>query len=483
MSIVKDLRRIPPCMRVFFSSLRMAFRFGVRQTPHIRFVYLLLALTPSPAFAHARLLKSLPASGAHVASISVIELWFSERADARLTTIVLRDRTGATFPVSKPQTAANDPTRIMASVVAALPSGHYTVEWHTVSSDGHPSQGQFSFTVAGESGATASGSSQGTALVAPPASTSPAPAITEQDQAAASPVNSLARAISFGGILLVIGVVVFNLLVLARADRIGSELVWRMEARAATVGLSAAILVIGAAFGRVFLESRMMTSMPGMESMDMSAMLLHTLWGFGMQLQIASGFLAAIAFSIAIPRVRFAWLIASLAATGLAFSPAFAGHAAASARFPGAMIFTDFLHVVGAASWLGNLACVMLIGIPIIVKAASEDRWQRVSILVNTFSPIALGSATVVVLSGLIAAAVHLQSFAALWSTTYGRVLLLKLGIVLITLTIGGYNFRRVQPQLVSEDGTTLLRRSAMLELAAAAVIVVITGFLTGVSP
>src|SRR5947209_4948063 len=435
MLIVKVLRRLPPCIRVFFRGLRMAFRIGVQQTPHIRFVYALLVLTPSPAFAHARLLRSLPASGAHVASVSVIELWFSERTDVRLTTVVLRDQTGATFPVSTPQTAANDRTKIMASVVAALPSGHYTVEWHTVSSDGHPSQGQFSFTVAGEPGATASGTTQATAPVTAPASTTPAPGVTEQNQAAASPVNSIARAISFAGILLVVGVVVFNLLVLARSDRIGGELVWRMEARAATVGLSAAVLVIGTALARVFLESRMMTSVPGMESMDMSAMLLHTLWGFGMQLQIATAFLAAIAFSIAIPRVRFAWLIASLAAAGLAFSPAFAGHAAASARFPGAMIFTDFLHVVGAASWLGNLACVMLIGVPVIMKAAVEDRWQRVSILVNTFSPIALGSAAVVVLSGVIAAAVHLQSFAALWSTTYGRVLLLKLGIVLVTLT------------------------------------------------
>ena len=317
------------------------------------------------------------------------------------------------------------------------------------------------------------------------ASNSPAgtTAVTDESEAAASPANSLARAISFAGILLVIGVVVFNLLVLARANRIGTELVWQMEARAATVGLSASILVIAAAFARVFLESRMMSSMPGMESMGMSAMLLHTLWGFGMQLQIVTGFLAAIAFSIAIPRVRFAWLIASLAAAGLAFSPALAGHAAASARFQSAMVLTDFLHVVGAASWLGNLSCVMLIGLPTIVNAGTEDRWQRVSVLVNTFSPIALGSATVVVLSGVVTAAVHLESLPALWSSTYGRVLLLKVAIVLVTLTIGAYNFRRVQPQLVREEGTERLRRSATLELAAAAVIVVITGFLTGVSP
>jgi putative copper export protein len=303
------------------------------------------------------------------------------------------------------------------------------------------------------------------------------------ENASASPANSLARAVSFAGILLVIGVVVFNLLVLARSDRLGSELVWHMEARAATVGIGAGILVIAAAFARVFLESRMMGGMPGMESMGMTTMLLHTMWGFGMQLQIVAAFLAVIAFSIAIPRVRFAWSIASFAALGLAFAPALAGHAAASARFPAGMILTDFLHVVGAASWLGNLACVMLIGVPIIVRGGSEDRWQRVSALVNTFSPIALASATVVVLSGVTAAAVHLDKLSALWSTTYGRVLLLKVAVVLVTLSIGAYNFRRVQPQLVREAGAARLRRSAAVELTTAALVVVITGFLTGVAP
>jgi copper transport protein len=256
-----------------------------------------------------------------------------------------------------------------------------------------------------------------------------------------------------------------------------------MEARAATVGVGAGILTLAAAFARVFLETRMMNVMPGMEAMSMSTMLLHTLWGFGMQLQIVAAFLAVIAFSIAIPRVRFAWLIASLAAFGLAFAPALAGHAGASARFQAAMIFTDFLHVVGAASWLGNLACVMLIGVPIIVRAEGEDRWQRVSALVNTFSPIALASATIVVLSGVIAAAVHLEKLPALWSTTYGRVLLLKVAVVLVTVTIGAYNFRRVQPQLVREEGAHRLRRSAAVELTTAALVVLITGFLTGIAP
>lgn len=449
-----------------------------------RFLGLLVMLTPASAFAHARLLRSEPASGSQVSSLSIIRLWFSERPNVALTSLTLRDENGARFSVITPQAAADDPTQVSFSVSTALPAGHYTISWRTVASDGHPSQGHFSFVVSGVT-ASSSPALQPAASTTRSAITTSPPPMTDADDvgSSASTANSLARAISFGAILLVVGVVVFNLMVVARCNRIGSELVARMESRAATLGVAASVVAMIAGFLRIFLESRMMAGMPGMEAMGMSAMVLHTFWGFGMQLQILAAFVAVMAFVIAIRRVRFAWMVASLAAAALALAPAFAGHAAASVRFQGVMILTDFVHVVGAASWLGNLACVMLIGVPLLVASNLEDRWLQVSALVITFSEVALGSAAVVVVSGVITAAVHLGSLSALWSTTYGRVLLLKVAIVLLTLAMGAYNFRRVQPQLAREQGTAQLRRSATLELMAAALVVIITGFLTGVSP
>jgi copper transport protein len=102
---------------------------------------------------------------------------------------------------------------------------------------------------------------------------------------------------------------------------------------------------------------------------------------------------------------------------------------------------------------------------------------------VNSFSPLALASAAIVVVSGLIASWVHLEHLSALWQTTYGQLLLAKLFLVAITFTIGAYNFRRVQPQLVHEVGSARLRRSATIELSVGFLILLVTGFLTGVSP
>jgi copper transport protein len=275
---------------------------------------------------------------------------------------------------------------------------------------------------------------------------------------------------------------VFRTLVLPRT-RLDSQLIGRMESRAAVVGLAASVLVIASGFARIFLESRMMSAMPGMQAMSMADMAMHTRWGFALRLELVTALLALVSLAVAVRRVPGAWLIAGIFAVVLAVTPALAGHAAASSRFTSLLIASDFLHVLGGASWLGSLLCVMLIGVPIALRLDGPQRWQSVASLVNAFSPVALASAAVVVASGVIASWVHLERLSALWRTAYGQVLLLKLVLVSITLMIGAYNFRRVQPQLVKEEGAARLRRSATLELSFGFFVLLVTGFLTGISP
>jgi putative copper export protein len=167
----------------------------------------------------------------------------------------------------------------------------------------------------------------------------------------------------------------------------------------------------------------------------------------------------------------------------LAVTPALAGHAAASAHLTSFVVASDFLHVLGAASWLGTLLCVIVIGLPAVRPLQDGERWQAVASLVNTFSPLALLSAAIVVASGVMASWVHLNHVTDLWTTSYGKVLLLKLVLVAATLLVGAYNFRRVQPHLVTEGGSARLRRSATFELGLAFIVLLVTGFLTGIAP
>jgi copper transport protein len=446
-------------------------------------------MCPVRAWAHAHLKRSEPAAGSKVGTPpQLIRLWFSEQPELSMTFISLKDMQGKEWVLTAPQRDPTNSLEISAGVAQPLPAGRYTVAWRTAASDGHPSQGTFGFVVLApaapstatpaQTGTIADTNSTGTVI--PTSATNPN---GEEADAASSVGNSLARSLSFLGILALIGAVAFRTLVLPRADGITAEMRARMEERAATLGLAASVVVIVSAFARLFLESEMMSTMPGMQTMSMADMAMHTRWGFALRLELGAAFVALVSFVLATRRLRGAWVLAGFSAIVLAATPALAGHAAASPRFTSLMIVTDFLHVLGGASWLGNLLSIMLIGVPIARTLDGAVRWEAAASLVNAFSPIALASAAMVGASGIVASWVHLEHLTALWQTAYGQVLLLKLALVAITLTIGAYNFRRVQPQLVRQEGTARLRRSAALELSVGLLILLVTGFLTGISP
>jgi len=447
-----------------------------------------LLLYPVRAWAHAHLTRSEPAAGSRITvSPPLIRLWFSERPELTMTFVSIKDAAGRAFTLGTPANEQSDPLAVSFRVTDFLPPGRYTVTWRTAASDGHLSRGSFEFLVLTEAPASADRPTPqggaGTTISPNGMASSTRDGGEEETDAASSLSNSLARAFSFVGLLVLIGATTFRTLVVPRARGIDPGLAARMEGRAAILGLAASVLVILTAFARILLESEMMSVVPGMQAMSMTDMTMHTRWGFALQLELGAALVALVSFAFATRRFRGAWSVASFSAIVLAVTPALAGHAAASPRFTSLLIASDFLHVLGGASWLGSLLCVMLIGVPISFTFEGTERWQSVAALVNAFSPVALFSAGIVVVSGVIASWVHVQHLTALWRTAYGQVLLVKLALVALTLMMGAYNFRRVQPQLVRQEGTSRLRQSAALELSLGFLILLVTGFLTGISP
>jgi copper transport protein len=450
-----------------------------------------LLLIPAVAWAHAHLKRSEPAAGSRInGPPQVIRFWFSERPEVSMTFVSMKDASGKEITLDPPENDRGDPLELSVRVNQALEAGRYTVAWRTAASDGHPSHGSFSFVVLtgiappGHAAVPQTGAATDTIGGAAVAAASSAnPESVEDADAASSVSNSLARTFSFVGLLALIGAIAFRTLVLPRARGTKEELTALMARRTAVLGFTASVLVIVSAFARVFLESQMMSAMPDMQTMSMADMTMHTRWGVAVSLEFGAALLALVSFALAVRRIRGAWLVASISAIVLALTPALVGHAAASPRFTTLMIVSDFLHVLGGASWLGSLLAVMVVGIPLSLTLDGAERWSTVASLVNSFSPIALTSAAVVIVSGLIASWVHVEHLSDLWQTAYGRVLLLKLLLVAITLTIGAYNFRRVQPQLANEVGSARLKCSAALELSVAFLILLVTGFLTGISP
>jgi hypothetical protein len=106
---------------------------------------LLAALIPaaSPAFAHARLLKSLPAAGARIKTPRRVVLTFSEALEPAFSGALVMDSEGRNFSAG--------PMKVDGPVMTLTPGklqpGTYKVVWHSVGHDTHRMEGEFSFTV------------------------------------------------------------------------------------------------------------------------------------------------------------------------------------------------------------------------------------------------------------------------------------------------------------------------------------------------
>ena len=61
---------------------------------------------------------------------------------------------------------------------------------------------------------------------------------------------------------------------------------------------------------------------------------------------------------------RTGWHIAAIGVVLLAFSPAFAGHAASAPSSRVCAVLADALHILAASGWLGSLTLVLVAGVP-----------------------------------------------------------------------------------------------------------------------
>ncbi|WP_370399769.1 copper resistance CopC family protein [Sulfitobacter sp. JB4-11] len=108
------------------------------------FAILSLIATATSAWAHSKAEETTPANEATVASVEVIEMRFDD--PMRVTAITL---TGPDGEVDiERETGMDAVTEFRALPPADLPDGAYTVDWRGLSSDGHPMQGNFGFSVA-----------------------------------------------------------------------------------------------------------------------------------------------------------------------------------------------------------------------------------------------------------------------------------------------------------------------------------------------
>ncbi|MBV9774358.1 MAG: CopD family protein, partial [Gemmatimonadetes bacterium] len=396
---------------------------------------------------------------------------------------------------------------VVAPVLGMLRAGRYTVTWRMAGADGHPTHGHFAFSILPGARGLAAPPAPAATLAPPPDSAHPGeaaggvpapgrdsvravhlgPAADDTTFGAESPAYVALRWAQFLALLAVIGAAAFALLVLGPLERSGRSVLPALSSArggAARLGFAAAVVLVPVALLRLYAQSYAVHGAAGaLSGARIGGMLAGTTWGWGWLLQAGATLLALAGFGAA-RRVRGAgWTVAALAVGLLALTPALSGHAAAAPRFAGLAVTADAAHVLGAGGWLGSLLLLVAVGIPAALRLEAGERGRAVAELVGAFSPAALACAGTAAITGVLASWLHLERFADLWQTGYGRTLLLKLAVLAVAAGIGAYHWLRVRPALGDEAAAGRMRRSSVVELVVGAAALLVTAVLVATSP
>jgi copper transport protein len=140
------------------------------------------------------------------------------------------------------------------------------------------------------------------------------------------------------------------------------------------------------------------------------------------------------------------------------------------------------IHIAAASTWVGGLAFTVLA-----LLLAGADRWPLASRAVPRFSILAVASVVTLITAGTLRGYQEVRAFHGLWDTTYGKLLLAKIALVLPLLALGAYNNRFAVPRLKRQVASAVEQRrflrAASTELAIMAVIVGVTAVLVTEPP
>jgi copper transport protein len=186
------------------------------------------------------------------------------------------------------------------------------------------------------------------------------------------------------------------------------------------------------------------------------------------------------------------WLIAllGLGAAYLALTPALAGHA--RVQSPTGLFFpADVLHVLAASVWVGGIACLLLTVPAATGHLQGSERSRLLFAALTRFSPLALGAVLAIAATGVVQAYIDVRSVEGLFHTTYGALILLKTGLLLVLIGLGWVNRARVIPALERIVGAgrapggvgVLARRTLRSELGLMGCVLGVTAALVSYAP
>lgn len=152
---------------------------------------------------------------------------------------------------------------------------------------------------------------------------------------------------------------------------------------------------------------------------------------------------------VALTVLRRRWRVAAVAAAAALLAVAVGGHAgSASPRL--LAIGADWLHLAGGAVWAGGIAHIVAAWAPSLRRMSALDRQSVIREVLGGFGRIAMPAFGVVVLAGLATAVLQLGQVQALWQTSYGVALAVKIALVGVIGALSYVHAVRLRPRLLA---------------------------------
>jgi copper transport protein len=433
-----------------------------------------LSVSAHIASAHGTLVRSTPESNAQLEkSPAIIELFFSEPIEANFSTIQVLDSTGKRVDNDDPLVDPTNPTRLTVTVRSS-PDGIYTVSWKVLSLvDSHVTAGAFPYAV---------GDVDAAALAA---ATSSQTANISTGEVIFRWLSFVASAALGGGALFILHVWQPALEAMRKEGKTEPNLLppWHTLAVAALF-----LLTLANILGLLFQTGQVIGQEIAAPWNPATYKLLFAT-KFGM-LWLARFVLSLVAFHFLLkPKQNRDYWIAFAAYLLILLTFSFNSHAAAEPRpfFP---IGADWLHMVGALTWIGGLV-YFIGGLWAVREAEPAFRTRFTAALIPRFSSMAIACVGLLGLTGIYSAYLRVATLDGLFGTLYGRTLIVKTLLALPMFLFGAINLLRTTPtmrqaaQEVSPDGNKVsrFRKLVTTEVGFGVLVLLVTGLFTVIPP
>ena len=416
-----------------------------------------LALGTTAASAHATLESSSPADGQSVlTSPSEIRITFSEAVTTISGGLSVLDADGKTVDVGNTEVVGG--RTLVAPISETLSDGTYVATYRVLSADGHPVSGSILFGVGnGALDRSAQPSSTGDRLW--------------------EIIGGISRFIMYLAALVAAGVAFFLAFIHDRAeDR------WRIVPFV-RIG---SILALLSAIGIVMSQAALLTG-KGAGAVTDSTVLRDVLnQNLGWSLALLMIGLAAVHLSTDIPKKVVSQSLAVYG--GLAVTVSFAVWGHATELSPTAIsLAADAIHATAAALWLGGL-----VGLVMVLSVRTPETVRATAGIIGRFSRMAFWSVIALTLAGLTLTITGSgASLNSILTTTWGQLVLAKIGLTLIVVLIAAWNRRTLVPSLTSPTENTgelavrwaTLLRTIRAEAVLLVAVVALTAIVVNVPP